>query len=81
MKFSCSICGYGYEGTIPPEFCPQCKAERQVYRNQRRRRLVWADQHVIGVAKGVDERVVEGLQMNFMVVHRSRYVFGYEQTS
>ena len=27
--------------------------------------MTWADDHVIGVAKGVDPRIVEGLQMNF----------------
>ncbi|MEG0615360.1 MAG: ferritin family protein, partial [Oscillospiraceae bacterium] len=25
----------------------------------------WADQHVVGVAKGVDERIIEGLNQNF----------------
>lgn len=67
MKYSCSVCGYGYEGTIPPDFCPQCKAPKEKFIEVKEGQgLAWADQHVIGVAKDVDERVVEGLKMNFM---------------
>ena len=28
MKWVCSVCGYVYEGSEAPEFCPQCKAPR-----------------------------------------------------
>ena len=24
MKWTCSVCGYTYEGPEPPEKCPQC---------------------------------------------------------
>ena len=63
-KFVCSICGYVHEGDAPPEQCPQCKAPASKFVEQQGER-VWVDGHVIGVAKGVDPRIIEGLKMNF----------------
>lgn len=62
-KFVCSVCGYIAEGSIP-ERCPVCKAPASKFVEQTGD-LVWADDHVVGVAKDVDPRIVEGLQMNF----------------
>lgn len=63
MRYVCSVCGYVSEDGIP-EVCPQCKAPASKFIAQTGERA-WADEHVIGVAKDVDPRVVEGLQMNF----------------
>lgn len=65
-KFICSICGYVYEGEAAPEQCPQCKAPASKFNEQSDADMAWADEHVIGVAKDLDEEVVEGLKMNFM---------------
>jgi rubrerythrin len=46
--------------------CPQCKAPSSKFNEQGSGPLVWADQHVIGVAKGVDPIIIEGLKNNFM---------------
>lgn len=62
-KFVCSICGYIAEGSVP-EICPICKAPASKFVEQTGD-MNWADDHVIGVAQGVDPRIVEGLQMNF----------------
>lgn len=62
-KFVCSVCGYIAEGSAP-EVCPICKAPASKFIEQTGE-MTWADDHVIGVAKGVDPRIVEGLQMNF----------------
>ena len=64
-KFVCSVCGYVHEGATPPERCPQCKAPASKFQEQLVGDRAWADEHVIGVAKGVDPRIVEGLKMNF----------------
>ncbi|MDD4816425.1 MAG: ferritin family protein [Victivallaceae bacterium] len=65
-KYVCQVCGYVYEGNEPPEFCPQCKAPRSKFVEQgSSEKLVFADEHRIGVAKGVDPEVVEGLRANF----------------
>ncbi len=63
-KWVCGVCGYIYEGETPPEVCPQCKAPASAFKEQSGE-LTWACEHVIGVGKNVDPRVVEGLQANF----------------
>ena len=64
-KFVCSVCGYVHEGDSAPEFCPQCKAPASKFIKQEENSLAWADQHVVGVAAGVDPEILEGLRMNF----------------
>ncbi len=64
-KFVCSVCGYAHEGDSAPDKCPQCGAPAAKFNEQKAGELNWADQHVIGVAKGVDPDVIEGLKMNF----------------
>ena len=64
-KYVCTICGYIHEGDMPPEQCPICKAPAGKFIEQSGD-LSFADEHVIGVAQGVDERIVEGLRANFM---------------
>ena len=64
-KFVCTVCGYVYEGEAAPEKCPVCGVGADKFKEQSSD-LAWADEHRIGVAKGVDERIVEGLRANFM---------------
>jgi len=65
-KYVCSVCGYVHEGDAPPEKCPQCGAPAEKFREQDAGAdLSWADEHVIGVAKGVDQEVIDGLRANF----------------
>ena len=63
-KFVCSVCGYVHYGDEAPEFCPQCKAPKAKYIEQNGD-MDWAAEHVVGVAKGVDPEILEGLRMNF----------------
>lgn len=63
-KFVCSVCGYVFEGDAPPAQCPICKAPASKFVEQSGD-LVFADQHVVGVAKGADEKIIEGLRQNF----------------
>jgi rubrerythrin len=65
MKYRCSVCGYVYEGDAPPDNCPQCKAPASKFVVAIEAEMTWAAEHVIGVAKGVDPRVIEGLVNNF----------------
>ncbi len=49
-----------------PEVCPQCKAPKSKFVTvDETKKLVWADEHKVGVAKGLDAEVVEGLRANF----------------
>ena len=63
-KFVCSVCGYVYEGNEPPKECPICHAPASKFVEQSGD-LTFADEHRVGVAKGVDEKVIEGLRQNF----------------
>ena len=63
-KYVCTICGYVHEGDAAPDACPICKAQADKFVEQSAER-VYADEHRIGVAAGLDERVVEGLRQNF----------------
>ena len=64
-KFTCSICGYVHEGETPPESCPTCKAPASKFIEKKEGVMTWADEHRIGVAKGVDPEILEGLRANF----------------
>ena len=63
-KFVCTVCGYVYEGETAPEFCPICKAPKEKFKEQTGEKS-WAAEHVVGVAKGVDESILQGLRENF----------------
>ena len=64
-KFVCSICGFVYEGTEAPEKCPQCGAPKEKFTELVAGVKEYADEHRVGIAKGVDERILEGLHLNF----------------
>ena len=65
MKWTCSVCGYTHEGSEPPEKCPQCGVPAEKFMKAEEGKREWADQHVVGVAKGVDPEIVQGLKDNF----------------
>ena len=64
-KFICTVCGYVHEGDSAPEFCPQCKAPASKFKKQEEGQMAWAAEHVVGVASGAPEEILEGLRMNF----------------
>ncbi len=63
-KWVCTVCGYIHEGETAPAECPVCKVGADKFEEMAGDR-VWADEHRIGVAQGVDEEIVEGLRANF----------------
>ena len=68
MKFVCPICGYVHIGDSAPEACPQCKAKVEWLIQNETEKLVFADEHRIGIAtesNGVPAEIVEGLRANF----------------
>jgi rubrerythrin len=64
-KFVCSICGYVHEGNEAPEKCPQCGAPKEKFNEQAASGLTYAAEHVLGIAKGADPEIIEGLRQNF----------------
>ena len=63
-KWVCPVCGYVHEGDTAPEKCPQCGVPGAKFKEQGAD-MTWAAEHVVGVAKGVDERILDGLRANF----------------
>ena len=66
-KYRCLVCGYIHEGDEKPQECPIChvgpeKFEELVATGDA---LVWADEHKIGVAQGVDPEILKGLRDHF----------------
>ncbi len=64
-KYRCTVCGYIHEGDNPPEFCPVCKVPAIKFVLVEETDMAWAAEHMIGVAKGVDETIISGLRANF----------------
>ena len=77
-KFVCPACGYVHTGDEPPVVCPLCgvpgskfldmgevEAEAPVKEPEQKSAMTWADEHRVGVAKGLDPEVVEMLRSNF----------------
>jgi len=60
-KVKCLICGQVFEG----DKCPVCGATGDKLVPFVEEEMVWADEHVLGVAKGVDNEILEGLRSNF----------------
>ena len=64
-KFVCTVCGYIHEGDAPPEVCPICKVGSDKF-EEMKGEMQWADEHRIGIAKDVDEEIIECLRSNFI---------------
>lgn len=66
-KFICTVCGYVHTGSAAPEKCPQCHVPASKFKEVvEGAEMSWADEHRLGVAKGVDAEIVEGLKAHFM---------------
>ena len=65
MKFVCQVCGYSVEASEAPEKCPICGATKDKFVVAAEGTRAWADEHRIGIAKGVDAEVLEGLKAHF----------------
>ncbi|MBQ3151508.1 MAG: NADH peroxidase [Clostridia bacterium] len=63
-KYVCPVCGYVHEGNEPPEKCPICKVPGEKFLVQSDEK-VWADEHKVGIAQGVEPDVIEELRNNF----------------
>ena len=65
-KCICTVCGYVHEGDAAPERCPQCKAPASKFKEvEAQEERVYVTEHVIGVAKGCPEDIMDGLKAHF----------------
>jgi rubrerythrin len=63
-KYICTVCGFVHEGDAPPDKCPVCQAPASKFTLQGGE-MSWAAEHVIGVAAGAPDDIMEGLHANF----------------
>ncbi|MBQ1817691.1 MAG: NADH peroxidase [Clostridia bacterium] len=63
-KWVCPVCGYVHVGPTPPEFCPQCRVPGSKFKEQSEE-MTWAAEHVVGIAQGVREDILNDLRSNF----------------
>ncbi len=63
-KYVCLVCGYVYSGDEAPDTCPVCGALASKFQLQDEN-AVYADEHKVGVAQGVEADVIEDLRANF----------------
>ena len=63
MKYVCTVCGQVIESDEMPAVCPVCGAKTFEVLDETVK--TYADEHRVGAAKGLDERVVAGLRENF----------------
>lgn len=62
-KYVCMVCGYVYEGEEPPKECPVCHAPASKFKEQGEK--TWAAEHVVGVANGASQDIIDDLRANF----------------
>nr|QIM10646.1 reverse rubrerythrin [uncultured Alphaproteobacteria bacterium] len=63
MKYICTVCGQVIDTDVMPDVCPVCGAK--TFKAMDENTKEYADEHRVGVAEGLDERVVAGLRENF----------------
>lgn len=64
-QWRCMVCGYVFTGDNAPDECPQCHAKKDKF-EEVKGEMSFATVHEVGIAKGLDAEVVQGLKDNFM---------------
>lgn len=65
-KFICTVCGYVHEGDTAPEKCPLCGVPASKFQEVKEDdEAVFVTEHVIGVAKGCDQQMIDDLNAHF----------------
>ena len=66
-KWRCTVCGEIVSGDEAPDECPLCKAGSDKFEEiDASAERVWAAEHIVGVAKGAPEDIIEDLRANYM---------------
>ena len=63
-KWVCSVCGYVHDGDAPSKLTAGDKPPKEKFVLQGGDKT-WAAEHVVGVAKGAPEEILQGLRENF----------------
>ncbi|MCQ2422467.1 MAG: NADH peroxidase [Lachnospiraceae bacterium] len=63
-KYVCPVCGYVHEGDAAPEKCPVCNVPGSKFTKQSGD-MQWASEHIVGIASGVREDIINDLRANY----------------
>ena len=65
-KWKCTVCGEIVESETRPEACPRCKVPGDKFvLVEENAELTWAAEHVVGIAQGTPQEIIDGLRANF----------------
>ncbi len=64
-KWRCTVCGEIVISEERPDKCPLCKQPGEKFEEVVETELSWAAEHVVGVAQGTPDEIIEGLRANF----------------
>ena len=64
-KWRCTVCGEIVISEERPDKCPLCKQPGEKFEEVVENEMTWAAEHIVGVAKGSPEEIIEGLRANF----------------
>ena len=64
-KWRCTVCGEIVVSDVRPDKCPLCKVPGEKFEEIVEEEMTWAAEHVVGVAQGAPEEIIEGLRANF----------------
>ena len=64
-KWRCTVCGEIVYSDERPSQCPRCKVPGEKFVEVVESEMDWAAEHVLGVAKGAPQEIIDGLRGNF----------------
>ncbi len=64
-KWRCTVCGEIVISEERPDKCPLCKQPGEKFEEVIESEMTWVAEHVVGVANGAPEEIIEGLRANF----------------
>ena len=64
-KWRCTVCGEIVYSDVRPSQCPRCKVPGEKFVEVVEDEMNWASEHVLGVAKGAPQEIIDGLRANF----------------
>ena len=64
-KWRCTVCGEIVYSDERPSQCPRCKVPGEKFVEVVENDMNWAAEHVLGVAKGAPQEIIDGLRANF----------------
>jgi rubrerythrin len=65
-KWRCTVCGEIVISEERPDKCPLCKQPGEKFEEVVETEMSWAAEHIVGVANGAPQEIIDGLRENFV---------------